>query len=107
MAENAVDEALRNLLAVGAPLEEVAALDNFCWPDPVPSETNPDAEYKMAQLVRACEGLQRLCLAYEMPLVSGKDSMKNDSRIGNEKISIPPTLLSHRRSNYARCLQRR
>ncbi|MCA9440390.1 MAG: phosphoribosylformylglycinamidine synthase, partial [Candidatus Omnitrophica bacterium] len=93
MAENAVDEALRNLLAVGAPLEEVAALDNFCWPDPVPSVTNPDAEYKMAQLVRACEGLQRICLAYEMPLVSGKDSMKNDSRIGNEKISIPPTLL--------------
>ncbi|MCB9781859.1 MAG: phosphoribosylformylglycinamidine synthase [Candidatus Omnitrophica bacterium] len=93
MAENAVDEALRNLLAVGAPLDEVAALDNFCWPDPVPSVTNPDAEYKMAQLVRACEGLQRICLAYEMPLVSGKDSMKNDSRIGNEKISIPPTLL--------------
>ena len=56
MAENAVDEAVRNLLCVGAPLDEVAALDNFCWPDPVPSETNPDAEYKMAQLVRACEG---------------------------------------------------
>jgi phosphoribosylformylglycinamidine synthase len=93
MAENAVDEALRNLLCVGAPLDEVAALDNFCWPDPVPSETNPDAAYKMAQLVRACEGLRRICLAYEMPLISGKDSMKNDFRIGEEKISIPPTLL--------------
>jgi phosphoribosylformylglycinamidine synthase len=93
MAENAVDEALRNLLCVGAPLDEVAALDNFCWPDPVLSESNPDGEYKMAQLVRACEGLQRICLAYEMPLISGKDSMKNDFRIGKEKISIPPTLL--------------
>jgi len=93
MAENAVDEAVRNLLCVGAPLDEVAALDNFCWPDPLPGETNPDAEYKMAQLVRACEGLQRICLAYEVPLISGKDSMKNDFRIGEEKISIPPTLL--------------
>lgn len=93
MAENAVDEAVRNLLCVGTPLDEIAALDNFCWPDPVPSETNPDAEYKMAQLVRACEGLQRICLAYETPLVSGKDSMKNDFRLGELKISIPPTLL--------------
>jgi phosphoribosylformylglycinamidine synthase len=93
MAENALDEAVRNLLCVGAPLEEVAALDNFCWPDPVESPSNLDAAYKMAQLVRACEGLQRLCLAYEVPLISGKDSMKNDCRMGEVKISIPPTLL--------------
>lgn len=93
MAENAVDEAVRNLLCVGAPLDEVAALDNFCWPDPVPSPSNPDSGYKMAQLVRACEGLQRICLAYEVPLISGKDSMKNDFRLGDRKISIPPTLL--------------
>ncbi len=93
MAENAVDEAVRNLLSVGAPLEELAALDNFCWPDPVPPPSNPDAPYKMAQLVRACEGLQRICLAYEVPLISGKDSMKNDFRLGDRKISIPPTLL--------------
>jgi len=93
MAENAVDEAVRNLLSVGAPLDEIAALDNFCWPDPVPSPENPDAAFKMAQLVRACEGLQRICLAYEVPLVSGKDSMKNDFRLGEKKISIPPTLL--------------
>lgn len=93
MAENAVDEAVRNLLCVGAPLDEMAALDNFCWPDPVTSPSNPDAAYKMAQLVRACEGLQRICLAYEVPLISGKDSMKNDFRLGDRKISIPPTLL--------------
>ncbi|MCG3199994.1 MAG: Phosphoribosylformylglycinamidine synthase subunit PurL [bacterium] len=93
MAENATDEAIRNLLAVGAPLDQVAALDNFCWPDPVPGPNNPDAEYKMAQLVRACEGLRRICLAYGVPLISGKDSMKNDCRIGEVKISIPPTLL--------------
>lgn len=93
MAENAVDEAIRNLLCVGTPLERIAALDNFCWPDPVPSENTPDATYKMAQLVRACEGLQRICLAYKVPLISGKDSMKNDFRLGSLKISIPPTLL--------------
>ena len=30
----------------------IAALDNFCWPDPVQSEKTPDGEYKLAQLVR-------------------------------------------------------
>ncbi|MFO0632472.1 MAG: hypothetical protein U0168_06450 [Nannocystaceae bacterium] len=33
------------------------------------------------------------CVAYGVPLISGKDSMKNDAFIGGTKISIPPTLL--------------
>jgi phosphoribosylformylglycinamidine synthase len=69
------------------------ALDNFCWPDPVESASNPDGAYKMAQLVRACEALREACLAYGLPLVSGKDSMKNDAFAGGRKISIEPTLL--------------
>jgi phosphoribosylformylglycinamidine synthase subunit PurSL len=32
-------------------------------------------------------------VAYDVPLISGKDSMKNDYRIGDTKISIPPTVL--------------
>ncbi|MFQ5350958.1 MAG: AIR synthase-related protein, partial [Thermoanaerobaculia bacterium] len=68
-------------------------LDNFCWPDPVRSETTPDGELKLAQLVRACRGLYRICRAYGVPLISGKDSMKNESTMGGVKICVPPTLL--------------
>jgi phosphoribosylformylglycinamidine (FGAM) synthase-like enzyme len=47
----------------------------------------------MAQLVRCCEALKEVCIAYDIPLISGKDSMKNDYKIGDTKISIPPTVL--------------
>ena len=93
MAANAVDEGLRNYVAVGGSLDLVAGLDNFCWCDPVLSEKTPDGPYKMAQLVRANQALYDLCLAYSLPLISGKDSMKNDFYDGNTKISIPPTIL--------------
>ena len=68
-------------------------MDNFCWCDPVESEKTPDGRYKLAQLVRANRGLYDAVTAYEIPLVSGKDSMKNDYIMGEVKISIPPTLL--------------
>ena len=93
MAEAGVDLAVRRVLAVGARFDRIAALDNYCWPDPLPATDNPDAEHKLAQLVRASRGLARACLAYGVPLVSGKDSMKNDAVIGGRRISIPPTLL--------------
>jgi len=89
----AIDEAVRNLVSVGARLGAIAGLDNFCWPDPVQSEKTPDGEYKLAQLVRASQALYDICVAYDIPLISGKDSMKNDYRIGDTKISIPPTVL--------------
>jgi len=47
----------------------------------------------MAQLVRSNQALYNVCLAYNLPLISGKDSMKNDFYDGSVKISIPPTLL--------------
>ena len=93
MAQSALDEAVRKQLCAGARLDRIATLDNFCWPDPVLSPSTPDGAYKMAQLVRACRGLYDLTRAYETPLVSGKDSMKNDSTMGGVKISVPPTLL--------------
>ncbi len=93
MASTVLDEAVRRQLCAGARLDRIAALDNFCWPDPVRSETTPDGEYKLAQLVRACRGLHEVCLAYGVPLISGKDSMKNESTMGGVKISVPPTLL--------------
>lgn len=89
----AVDEAVRNLVCVGGAIGSIAGLDNFCWPDPIQSDKTPDGEYKLAQLVRCCEALYDTCVAYDIPLISGKDSMKNDYKIGDRKISIPPTVL--------------
>lgn len=95
MAQSAVDEAVRNVLSVGAdygkPDAVLALVDNFCWPDPV---SDPQ---KAAALVRACFGMRNAALALDAPLVSGKDSMKNDyrGRKGGKDvvISVPPTLL--------------
>jgi phosphoribosylformylglycinamidine synthase len=93
MVACAVDEAVRNNVAVGGNPDRIAGLDNFCWPDPVQSEKTPDGEYKLAQLVRANLALYAVCKAFGLPLISGKDSMKNDTLIGGTKISIPPTVL--------------
>lgn len=93
MAELAVDEAVRRLLCAGARYDRMSALDNFCWPDPVESERTPDGAHKLAQLVECCRGLREACEAFGLPLISGKDSMKNDAHLDGVKISIPPTLL--------------
>jgi phosphoribosylformylglycinamidine synthase len=95
MAELAVDEAVRNALSSGAefgmPDSVMALVDNFCWPDPVQDEE------KAAALVRTCYGMRKACLELGLPLISGKDSMKNDYRgkwRGKDvKISVPFTLL--------------
>jgi phosphoribosylformylglycinamidine synthase len=93
MMAASIDEAVRNLVAVGAKMGSIAGLDNFCWPDPVQSDKTPDGKHKMAQLVLTCEALRDTCIAYDIPLISGKDSMKNDYKIGDTRISIPPTVL--------------
>ena len=93
MAACAIDEAVRNTIAVGGSLDRLAGIDNFCWCDPVESEKTPDGRYKLAQLVRANRALYDYTTAYGVPCISGKDSMKNDYIIGETKISIPPTLL--------------
>ena len=93
MAACAIDEAVRNTIAVGGSLDRLAGIDNFCWCDPVESEKTPDGQYKLAQLVRANRALYDYTKAYGVPCISGKDSMKNDYIIGETKISIPPTLL--------------
>jgi phosphoribosylformylglycinamidine synthase subunit PurSL len=93
MAQCAVDEAVRAHVALGGDPARMSALDNFCWPDPVEGPDTPDGAFKLAQLVRACRGMADACTAYLLPLISGKDSMKNDARVGGRKISIRPTLL--------------
>jgi len=88
-----LDEALRNYVCVGGNPGHWACLDNFCWCDPIKSEKNPDGDYKLAQLVRANKALYSYTKIFNCPLISGKDSMKNDYSGPGIKISIPPTIL--------------
>ncbi|MBC7542706.1 MAG: phosphoribosylformylglycinamidine synthase, partial [Candidatus Sericytochromatia bacterium] len=55
--------------------------------------SNPDGRHKLAQLVRACTGLYEATIGFGAPLISGKDSMKNDYHGPDGTISVPPTLL--------------
>jgi phosphoribosylformylglycinamidine synthase subunit PurSL len=87
MALACVDEALCNVVAVGADPAQAAILDNFCWGDP----RQPD---RMAGLVRAAAGCYDAALAYGAPFISGKDSLNNEYRdASGVRTPIPPTLL--------------
>jgi len=87
MAWAAIDEALRNVVAVGADPDQVAILDNFCW-------GNPALPDRLGSLVRACQGCYDAALHYRTPFISGKDSLNNEYvDPQGEKRTIPPTLL--------------
>jgi phosphoribosylformylglycinamidine synthase len=88
MALAAIDEAIRNLVAVGADPNQTAILDNFCWP-------SVDDERTMGTLVRACEACRDAALAYGIPFISGKDSLHNQftNQETGEVLRIPSTLL--------------
>lgn len=98
MVAATIDEAVRRVLAVGGRLDEIGGVDNFCWPNiqyhPV---NNPDGRFKAAQLVRANWALRDVCLAYGIPLLSGKDSMYVDGHLPGpfgerHKVSGLPTM---------------
>ncbi len=82
----AIDEALRNAVAVGADPRKAAILDNFSW-------GNCDKPDRLGSLVRAAQACYDGAMAYGTPFISGKDSLNNEYRVGGESISIPPTLL--------------
>jgi phosphoribosylformylglycinamidine (FGAM) synthase-like enzyme len=86
MAATAIDEAVRNVVAVGADPSRIALLDNFCW-------GNTDRPEVLGSLVRAAEACRDVALAYTMPFISGKDSLNNEFHAGGRNIVIPPTLL--------------
>ncbi len=88
MAIASIDEAVRNAVCVGGRLENMAMLDNFCWPSCDDPET-------MGTLVRACEACRDYSLVLGIPFISGKDSLHNqytDQSTGRV-IRIPRTLL--------------
>lgn len=86
MATCAVDEALRNLTAVGGDIERTAILDNFCW-------GNPADPVQLGSLVRAVKGCYEAALGFGTPFVSGKDSLNNEYRARNTRLPVLPTLL--------------
>ena len=71
MAASAIDEAVRNCVAVGANPDRIAILDNFCWGNTERPET-------LGTLVRAAVACQDIAVAYGTPFVSGKDSLNNE-----------------------------
>ncbi|MFH0875296.1 MAG: phosphoribosylformylglycinamidine synthase subunit PurS [archaeon] len=107
MSACAFDEMVRNIVATGGKIPDLengfapmwSVNDNFCCPDSIYDEkSNPDGKLKFAQIVRANQALFDYSTAYNIPMTSGKDSMKNDFKYKDEtgkthKISIPLTLL--------------
>jgi phosphoribosylformylglycinamidine synthase len=88
MAASAIDEAVRNCVAVGADPTRIAILDNFCW-------GTTDRPETLGSLVRAALACHDVAIALGTPFISGKDSLNNEFRpLGaTEPISIPPSLL--------------
>jgi len=91
MATSAIDEALRNCVAVGADPSKIAVLDNFCW-------GYTDRPETLGSLVRAALACHDLSIEMQTPFISGKDSLHNEFSYTNadgqrEVISIPATLL--------------
>ncbi|HEX5472160.1 MAG TPA: phosphoribosylformylglycinamidine synthase subunit PurL [Lacipirellulaceae bacterium] len=91
MAASAIDEAIRNCVAVGANPAQIALLDNFCWGDCERPET-------LGSLVRAALACHDVAIALGTPFISGKDSLNNEFSYVDESderqtIAIPPSLL--------------
>ena len=87
MAEAAVDEAVRNVVAVGADPAQISLLDNFSWGDPRRPEM-------LGRLVDAVAGCCHSANAFGAPFVSGKDSLNNEYvAVDGSRHSIPPTLV--------------
>jgi phosphoribosylformylglycinamidine synthase len=86
MAASAIDEALRNQIAVGGSLNRVALLDNFSWG----RTGKPD---RLGALVRAAQACYDFAKGFRTPFVSGKDSLNNEYEVEGKTICIPHTLL--------------
>jgi phosphoribosylformylglycinamidine synthase II len=91
MAASAIDEAVRNCVAVGADPSRIAILDNFCW-------GNTERPEVLGSLVRAALACRDVAVVWSTPFISGKDSLNNEfSYVDAEgrrlTVSIPSSLL--------------
>ena len=83
----AIDEAVRNVVAVGADPTRIAILDNFCW-------GNVNDPKVLGALVRTAEACRDVAVAFGTPFISGKDSLNNTyAGKSGERLDIPHTLL--------------
>jgi len=80
MAAAAIDEAVRNNVTAGG--RRIALLDNFAW-------GNPEDPRTLVGLIQAAKACYDVSKAYEMPFISGKDSLYNETPLGE----ILPTLM--------------
>jgi len=87
MAWASIDEAMRNIVAVGADPDQTAILDNFSW-------GNTQLPDRLGALVRCLQGCYSASLAYGTPFISGKDSLNNEY-VGEDgqRHAIPGTLV--------------
>ena len=87
MALAGIDEAIRNLVCVGARFDRIAVIDNFCWGNC----TKPEV---FGSLVRAAQACYDGAIGFGTPFISGKDSLNNEFACEDgTTIAIPPTLL--------------
>ncbi|HEU4338973.1 MAG TPA: phosphoribosylformylglycinamidine synthase subunit PurL, partial [Planctomycetota bacterium] len=89
MAANAIDEALRNVVAVGGDPAHTAILDNFSW-------GNPNDPATLGAIVRASQACYDFAKAYGTPFISGKDSLNNEFRIGGAEGEASPPFRASR-----------
>jgi phosphoribosylformylglycinamidine synthase len=86
-----MDFAIRAIIAAGGDMDNIALLDNFCW-------CSPDDPKRLWQLARAAKACYEYAVQYEVPFISGKDSMYNDFKGYDHtgeavNLSAPPTVL--------------
>ena len=80
MAAASIDEAVRNNVATGG--RRIALLDNFAWGD-------PEDPGNLGDLLRAARACYDIAKGLETPFISGKDSLYNQTPLGD----ILPTLV--------------
>ena len=80
----AVDEAVRNLVALGCNPQKIFLLDNFIFPQP--------DKYTIGDLDRAVDGICKVALIFKTPFISGKDSLSGTYIQDSLKIEVPPTI---------------
>ena len=86
MAGLVIEEALRNVAAMGASIKKTFILDNFSWGSPLDEKV-------LGSLVRASRGCYDFATYFGTPFISGKDSLYNEYTVGSKRIVIPGTLL--------------
>ncbi len=77
-------EALSNYVAVGGDITQASLINNYIWPFP--------DEESLWSLDRSVDAVVDLMKVFEIPVISGKDSLSSTYRKGSVVIKIPPVL---------------